>query len=81
MKNQNRRKTQISRAEVVKSVKFMNLILQISKSKNTKKIYNEYIKKMIMLFKYFYNYIYCLDLMSLYFCFFLLMIIIFFTKR
>ena len=47
----NQKKFKFSKSEIFKSLKFINLILQISKSKNTKKIYNQYIKKLISLIR------------------------------
>jgi len=51
VKKPNQKKFKFSKSEIFKSLKFINLILQISKSKNTKKIYNQYIKKLISLIR------------------------------
>ena len=51
VKTKNQKQFKYSKSENFKSLKFINLIQQISKSKNTKKIYNQYIKKLISLIR------------------------------
>lgn len=46
-----RRHRRFSTSELFNNVKFINKILHISKSKNLKKVYNDYTQKLVNLFK------------------------------
>lgn len=46
-----RKQSSLSRAELFKNVKFINLILSISKSKKVHKVYREYTAKLVNLFR------------------------------